>query len=113
MLIFGHWGAPELGAEGCGCGYCRFNVDQYRYHRDIYADLKDTKTLPTREMATDPPTESAITEILIVGIPVGLTFFLESGCFLCESHCSSRPLVMSLLPHIRSRSISGMFSIFQ
>jgi len=80
MLIFGAWGAPELGAEGCGLAtaasmwlstliilFYVLSADSLRQY------------LPDRWLQA--PDRRRIGEILAVGLPVGFTFFLETGVF--------------------------------
>lgn len=80
MLIFGHWGAPELGAEGCGLATA---ASMWISTAIIVIYTLTSKTLKPYlpEVWLQTPDRERITEILIVGIPVGLTFFLESGVF--------------------------------
>lgn len=79
-LIYGTWGAPELGAQGCGiatalsmwlsliliAGYMVFDksLDEY---------LPDWKLVA--------PNWRIIKEIVVLGTPIGLTHFLEVAVF--------------------------------
>jgi len=80
MLIFGHWGAPELGAEGCGMATA---ASMWISTAIIIMYTLTSKTLKPYlpERWLQPPNKQRISEILVVGIPVGLTFFLETGVF--------------------------------
>jgi MATE family multidrug resistance protein len=80
MLIFGRWGAPELGAEGCGLATAAsmwistLIILLYVMHSRVLRAY-----LPERWLHR--PDWIRIREILVVGFPVGLTFFLETGVF--------------------------------
>ena len=80
MLIFGHWGAPEMGAEGCGLATA---TSMWISTAIIVAYTLTSKTLQPYlpEKWLQAPNRQRIAEILVVGIPVGLTFFLETGVF--------------------------------
>ncbi len=80
MLIFGHWGAPELGAEGCGLATA---ASMWLSTTIIVLYTLTSKKLQPYlpERWLQAPNKTRITEILVVGIPVGLTFFLETGVF--------------------------------
>jgi MATE family multidrug resistance protein len=80
MLIFGVWGAPELGAEGCGLATA---ASMWISTSIILLYVLTARSLrpylPDRWLQM--PDRQRIAEILAVGIPVGLTFFLETGVF--------------------------------
>ena len=80
MLIFGAWGAPELGAEGCGLATA---ASMWISTLIILLYALTARSLqpylPTRWL--EGPDWGRISEILVVGFPVGLTFFLETGVF--------------------------------
>jgi len=80
MLIFGAWGAPELGAEGCGLATA---ASMWISTSIILLYVLTARSLrpylPDRWLQM--PDQQRIVEILAVGIPVGLTFFLETGVF--------------------------------
>jgi len=80
MLIFGHWGAPELGAEGCGLATAASMWITTSIILLYVISAKSLKPyLPSRWL--QKPDRQRITEILVVGLPVGMTFFLETGVF--------------------------------
>ena len=80
MLIFGHWGAPELGAEGCGLATAASMWITTSIILLYVVSAKSLKPyLPSRWL--QKPDRQRITEILVVGLPVGMTFFLETGVF--------------------------------
>ena len=80
MLIFGAWGAPELGAEGCGLATAASMWISTLIILLYVLTARSLKPyLPTRWL--EGPDWGRISEILVVGIPVGLTFFLETGVF--------------------------------
>ena len=80
MLIFGVWGAPELGAEGCGLATA---ASMWISTLIILLYVLEARSLqpylPNRWL--EGPDWGRISEILVVGFPVGLTFFLETGVF--------------------------------
>ena len=80
MLIFGAWGAPELGAEGCGLATAASMwISTLIILLYVLTARSLQPYLPTRWL--EGPDWGRISEILVVGIPVGLTFFLETGVF--------------------------------
>ena len=86
MLIFGHWGAPELGAEGCGLATAASMWITTSIILLYVVSAKSLKPyLPSRWL--QKPDRQRITEILVVGLPVGMTFFLETGVFAAITLC--------------------------
>ena len=80
MLIFGAWGAPELGAEGCGLATASSMwISTLIILLYVLSARSLQPYLPNRWF--EGPDWGRISEILIVGLPVGLTFFLETGVF--------------------------------
>ena len=80
MLIFGAWGAPELGAEGCGLATATSMwISTLIILLYVLTARSLQPYLPTRWLGG--PDWGRISEILVVGFPVGLTFFLETGVF--------------------------------
>ena len=79
-FIYGKWGAPELGAAGCGWATAismwlgpvliAFYMTRAEALRNYLPPLKLVR-----------PHWPAIQEITRVGLPMGLTFFLEIGVF--------------------------------
>ncbi|AQA19929.1 MATE family efflux transporter [Halioglobus japonicus] len=84
MLIYGKWGAPELGAAGCGWATA---ISMWLSPLLIGGYILFSKTikpyLPERIMVA--PDWTAIGQILRLGLPIGLTFFLEIGVFTVVS----------------------------
>lgn len=79
-LIYGKWGAPELGAAGCGWATAIsmwLNVVLIAIYM-LRADNVRPYLPPLRLV---PPRWGEIREILRLGFPIGLTFFLEIGVF--------------------------------
>ena len=80
MLIFGVWGAPELGAEGCGLATAASMwISTLIILLYVLTARSLQPYLPSRWL--EGPDWGRISEILVVGFPVGLTFFLETGVF--------------------------------
>ncbi len=80
MLIFGAWGAPELGAVGCGLATAASMwISTLIILLYVLSARSLQPYLPNRWF--EGPDWGRISEILIVGLPVGLTFFLETGVF--------------------------------
>ena len=80
MLIFGVWGAPELGAEGCGLATAASMwISTLIILLYVLTARSLQPYLPSRWL--EGPDWGRISEILVVGLPVGLTFFLETGVF--------------------------------
>lgn len=80
MLIYGKWGAPELGAAGCGWATA---ISMWLSPLLIGVFIAHNKSmrhyLPPLRLV--PPRFREIWEILKLGAPIGLTFFLEIGVF--------------------------------
>ena len=79
-LIYGRWGAPELGAAGCGWATA---ISMWLGPLLIAFYMARSRTLrpylpPLRLVA---PNLAAIGEICRLGLPIGCTFFLEIGLF--------------------------------
>jgi len=79
-FIYGHWGAPELGAAGCGWAtaiamWCSPLLISLYMGRS--GKLKPYLP-PLRLVAPDPAT---LREICRLGLPMGLSFFLEVAAF--------------------------------
>jgi MATE family multidrug resistance protein len=80
MLIYGHWGAPELGAAGCGWATTIsmwLSPALIAFYMTRAPQLK--AYLPPKRLVA--PDLARIREITRVGLPMGLTFFMEIGVF--------------------------------
>ncbi|EED35633.1 multidrug efflux protein NorA [Luminiphilus syltensis NOR5-1B] len=79
-FIYGEWGAPELGAEGCGIATA---LSMWLTLVLIVGYmLMSTRVAPyIPPLRWAPPDRAALGEILGLGIPIGLTLFLEVGVF--------------------------------
>lgn len=79
-LMYGRWGFPELGAAGCGWA-TTFAMCLSMLVLAIYMTRSRglSTYLPLRTLVA--PRLSAIAEILRLGLPMGLTFFIEMGFF--------------------------------
>ena len=79
-LIYGRFGAPEMGGVGCGVAtaivfWLQFTIMLFVCKRsDFFAKLKVFEKF-------EPPNFAAIKSILIIGTPIGLTIFLEMAVF--------------------------------
>ncbi|MBT6039811.1 MAG: MATE family efflux transporter [Halieaceae bacterium] len=79
-FIFGEWGAPELGAKGCGIATAiSMWLSVFLIGAYVLRSKKIRLYLP--EWKPVAPDWVKIREILSVGAPIGLTFFLEMGVF--------------------------------
>ena len=79
-FIFGHWGAPELGAQGCGIATAiSMWLSVLLIGGYVVTSTKLQLYLP--EWRPVAPDWRKIREILAIGLPMGLTFFLEMGVF--------------------------------
>ncbi len=79
-LIYGRWGAPEMGAAGCGWATA---ISMWLGPLLITFYIARAKELrpylpPLRPVRPHWPT---IREMIRLGLPIGLTFFLEIGVF--------------------------------
>jgi MATE family multidrug resistance protein len=80
MFIYGHWGFPEMGAEGCGWATAAsmwLGPALIAFYTARSRQLKDY--LPPLRWYR--PERDAIGEILHVGTPIGATFFFEMAVF--------------------------------
>jgi MATE family multidrug resistance protein len=79
-LMYGHWGAPELGAAGCG-----WATAISMWLSALVLGLLITRAerlkpyLPALRVVA--PSSPAIAEIIRVGLPMGLTLFMEVAFF--------------------------------
>ena len=84
MLIYGKWGAPELGAAGCGWATAiSMWLSPALIGGYIFLSKRIRPYLPRPFVAA--PDWSAIGHILRLGLPIGFTFFLEIGVFTTVS----------------------------
>lgn len=79
-LIYGQWGAPELGATGCGWATA---ISMWLSPILIGLYMLASRSLrtylpPLRLVAADL---RSMAEIVRLGFPIGMTFFLEIGVF--------------------------------
>ncbi|MEZ5573616.1 MAG: MATE family efflux transporter [Halioglobus sp.] len=79
-LIYGHWGAPEMGAAGCGWATA---IAMWLSPMLIGLYMTQAEKLrpylpPLRWVAPD---FAALREICRLGLPMGLSFFLEMAAF--------------------------------
>jgi MATE family, multidrug efflux pump len=79
-FIYGKWGAPEMGAAGCGWATA---ISMWLGPVLIMFYMARAKTLKPYlpKWAFYRPRLSALKEISRLGLPVGLTFFLEIAVF--------------------------------
>ena len=77
MLIFGAWGTPELGAEGCGLATAA-SMWLSTLIILLYVQARTPASVSARSMAASP-CRRRIGEILAVGLPVGFTFSGSRG----------------------------------
>lgn len=79
-FIYGQWGAPELGATGCGVATA---ISMWLSPLLILFYIRRSRALqpylpPLRYCAPDP---AIIRKIWVLGLPMGLSFFLEVAVF--------------------------------
>ena len=79
-FIFGQWGVPELGAEGCGIATA---LSMWLSVALIIAYIAVDKSIRAYLPAAHwvAPRWSILQEIVALGLPIGFTFFLEVGVF--------------------------------
>ena len=80
MLIYGRWGAPELGAAGCGWATTIsmwLSPALIAFYMTRAPQLR--AYLPPLRLVL--PDRDRILEITRLGLPMGLTFFMEIGVF--------------------------------
>jgi len=79
-FIYGEWGAPELGAKGCGVATAiSMWLSAILISGYVLTSRRTRPYLPPWEPVR--PDLVIIREILVIGVPVGLTFFFEVGVF--------------------------------
>lgn len=79
-LIYGKWGFPELGATGCGWATAiSMWLSPVLIGGYMLANRELRKYLPPLRLVA--PQLGVFKEILRLGVPIGLTFFLEVGVF--------------------------------
>ena len=79
-LIYGVWGAPELGAEGCGWATA-LSMWLAPILISIYM-ARATKLKPyLPALRYTPPDLTVIKDIIRLGLPIALTFFFEVAVF--------------------------------
>ncbi len=79
-FMFGHWGMPELGAAGCGIAtaICMWlGVILMAAYNAVVPAIRRYLP-PLRPVAPD---WQVLREIVRLGLPIGLSFFLEIGVF--------------------------------
>ena len=79
-FIYGKWGLPSLGAEGCGIATA---ISMWLSLLLIGFYVLQSKALAKYlpPIRFESPSWTAIKDILSLGLPIGLTFFLEVGVF--------------------------------
>ena len=79
-FIYGKWGVPELGAAGCGWATA---ISMWLGPLLIFFYMSRAGALKPYLPALrwHPPDMTLIKEIALLGLPIGLTFFLEVGVF--------------------------------
>lgn len=79
-FIYGNWGIPELGAQGCGIATA---ISMWLSFALISLYVLRSKRVAAYLPPWKPvaPDWVVLREILTLGVPIGLTFFLEVGVF--------------------------------
>lgn len=80
MFIYGRWGAPELGAPGCG-----WATAISMWLGPLLITFYTVRSKSLRDYLPAPrwyrPEKAPVAEILQVGAPIGATFFFEMAVF--------------------------------
>ncbi len=83
-LTFGAWGLPELGAGGLGIASATM-----MWVQAIAAAVYLARTSRFRYLGLfarfEPPRWAPIRELLVVGLPIGLTWLMEGGLFVATA----------------------------
>ncbi len=80
LLIFGNWGFPKLGGVGCAwatmlCAW--FNLGGLLWWMHRSPAYRSTWPFDTFE----PPHREKVSSLLMLGLPIGVTYFAESSAF--------------------------------
>jgi multidrug resistance protein, MATE family len=84
MLIFGHWGAPELGLKGSAIATTSVQVLQAVLLASYAAWLPSARRFRLFQRFWRPDWH-AFMEVLRLGLPAGLTLLAESGLFIAAA----------------------------
>lgn len=84
MLIFGNWGAPELGVRGAAYATLLVNVIMFLAMALYVAYQKDARQYEVFVRFWRPDWQ-AFFDVLKIGIPIGITVLAEVGMFICAS----------------------------
>lgn len=80
MLIFGHFGAPELGVQGAAIASLTINVAQFVALAVFAVWLPEARPYQLFRRMWNPDW-AALRAIAVLGMPVGLTLVAETGMF--------------------------------
>ncbi len=109
-FIYGAWGAPELGAKGCGIATAiSMWLGLLLILGQVARESAVRDYLPA--FRWHPPEWSIIKEIMRLGIPLGLTFFLEVGVFSLIALLVARLGEVAIAAHQIAFNIWDMFYI--
>ncbi|HBY59021.1 MAG TPA: MATE family efflux transporter [Solibacterales bacterium] len=98
VLIFGHWGAPAMGAEGAGWATCVSRL----YMAGVltgYAVLRDRHNETGLFRVGLRPDGAAIRRLLQLGLPAALQLWLEVGAFGTATALAGRLEPAALAAH--------------
>ncbi len=106
VFIFGHLGVPELGGVGCGVATAIVN---WCAAITMIVVVQVSAFLPVDFFKRKLPVDiSQIREILIVGVPIGLSIFAEWGVFSLVAICLSRFGEAVVAAHSIALNINGL-----
>jgi MATE family multidrug resistance protein len=77
-LIFGKWGLPEMGLSGAAIATVLASIVPVVILLALFLRSENSRHFETRVVRFDPP---LFKKLLRYGVPAGMQFFLEIGCF--------------------------------
>jgi MATE family multidrug resistance protein len=107
VLVFGHLGAPALGAEGSGWATCcsRVYMALVLAGYVVWHDRRAAARLPRRRYTPDL---AAIRRLLGLGLPAGTQMALECGVFAAATALAGRLEPAALAAHQVALNVASM-----
>jgi len=110
ILIFGHWGAPKLG--GVGAGWATTISHWFMFLCLFGYVLNSKKMLPVKLLAHGlKPHLPELLKLLQLGIPIGITFFVEGSVFSIIALFLASLGVVTVAAHQIALSFSSLIFI--